>query len=165
MQTVALTARGPRLLVGAVVVALGAGAGRRAGVDVIGYLVLAIPFTMAIRVGVLRRPVRRLWNRGMTAETGSRLRGAGIITALSLIIGLRALQSISHGTWIDDNWQVLVLAATTALARDPAPRAGRRGPGRDGGHRCGLGSHTSVDDATTDAGVVPVHSGLPGYEH
>ena len=115
MQTVALAARGPRLLVGAVLVALWAGTGRQTGRDVTGYLVLAIPFTMAIQVGVLRRPLRRLWNRDMTAETGSRLRTAGTITALILIIGLRALQSISHGTWIDDSWQVLLLVATTAL--------------------------------------------------
>jgi CubicO group peptidase (beta-lactamase class C family) len=115
MQTVALTARGPQLLLGAVLVALWAGTGRQTGADVTGYLMLAIPFTMAIQVGVLHRPLRQLWSRDMAAETGSRLRSAAVATALTLIIGLRALQSISHGTWIDDSWQVLVLAAATAV--------------------------------------------------
>ena len=63
MQTVALTARGPRLLVGAVLVALWAGTGRQAEADVTGYLVLAILFTMAIQVGVLRGPLRQVWTR------------------------------------------------------------------------------------------------------
>ena len=79
-------------------------AGLVLGADVLGLLLLAIPFAVAVQF-VRRAPVRQLWAPD-TTTFARRCRGK-VLVGVALVLLAAAMVAEKAGSWTDDGWQAV----------------------------------------------------------
>ena len=79
-------------------------AGLLLGADLLGFLLLAIPFAVVAQL-VRRAPLRQLWSRDATTFARRR-RGKAVVGGV-LVLLVAAVVADKAGTWVNDGWKAL----------------------------------------------------------
>ena len=80
------------------------------GLDVVGFILLAVGLIMIFQVAVRRRPLRQLWARDTTTFARHVPGKLGVAAVLVLTVALMVAEAVVQGTYVDTGWTALVMA-------------------------------------------------------
>ncbi len=86
------------------------GVGWWLGLDVVGFILLAVGLSMIFQVTVRRRPLRQLWARDSTTFARHLPGKLGVAAVLLLAVALMVAEAVVQGTYVDTGWMALVMA-------------------------------------------------------
>ena len=85
------------------------------GLDVVGFILLAVGLIMIFQVAVRRRPLRQLWARDSTTFARHVSGKLGVAAVLVLTVALMVAEAVVQGTYVDTGWTALVMAVVLVV--------------------------------------------------